>query len=662
MSEPRQTELGKIRRAAAVVELRMRLARALQVLPSALVVALAITAVTLSARKIAPDRLSNLRAIEILAGAFALALLALVAVMLRRLAPDAGTIALDRHHKLHDRLTNALAFEGIAPAARSALMEVAIDDACEHAGRLDPSKAAPLRAPSDLFAPFALGAGVAALALLYVPAVVFVPPQAKQIDALAMSPDDIELFRDAAKALERADQSPEMKAAVDKFNQLIEDIANKRLDRTEAFRKMEAIERDLLKGAEADAKEFEEALKDAAEELKKSELSRPVGESLEKKDLEKAQKDLKALAEQLKSGKKPDKAALDKLKQALAKASERKKEALAALNEKRNEIREDLLQKKTQKKDEPDAGPKNEQEERLLKKKERELERLDREAEQKERVGRQLERLDRELAKAAQDLMKDLGLSAQDLEQAAEDINRMQQEQLTEKDKEELRQRLEELREQIRQQGQAGKKRMARMMKFGKRARGSSGKGQKGDGEKGDGDKGDQEGEEEGKDGEGKDGEGKEGKDGKDGQGQKGGGKGQQWVIGPGGKKILIPGMGQGDMPGAGPGSGPGQDGPGAGQGGKEAGTGHDANLAGKRTDLKSGTTDVQQQGIDTQQGPSNSQVILSAAERGFKGTGYKKVFKDYHTVAEQQINKDQVPDGYRFYVHRYFQLIRPRE
>ena len=639
----------------------MRLSRALQVLPSALVVALAIAAVTLTVRKTLPDRLSNLGAIEILSAAAALVLIALLAVMLRRLSPGAGTIALDRHHKLHDRLTNALAFEAIPSADRSALMEVAIDDACEHASRLEPSKAVPLRAPSDLLAPFAIGAGVAALALLYVPSAVVVSPQVKQIDALAMSPDDIELFRDAAKALERPDQSPEMKAAVDKFNQLIEDIANKRLDRTEAFRKMETIERELFKGAEADAKELEEALKDAAEELKKSELSRPVGESLEKKDLEKAKKDLKALAEQLKSGKKPDKAALEKLKQALAKASERKKEALAALNEKRNEIREDLLQKKNQKKDDPDAGAKSEEEDRLLKKKERELERLDREAEQKERVGRQLERLDRELSKAAQDLMKDLGLSAQDLEQAAEDINRMQQEQLSEKEKEELRQRLEELREQIRQQGQAGKKRMARMMKFGKRARGSQGQGQKGDGEKGDGDKGDQEGDDqEGQ--EGKDGEGQAGKDGKDGQGQKGGGKGQQWVIGPGGKKILIPGMGQGAGQGAGQGSGPGKDGPGSGQGGKEAGTGHDGNLAGKRTDLKSGTTDVQQQGIDTQQGPSNSQVILSAAERGFKGSGYKKVFKDYHTVAEQQINKDQVPDGYRFYVHRYFQLIRPRE
>lgn len=70
----------------------------------------------------------------------------------------------------------------------------------------------------------------------------------------------------------------------------------------------------------------------------------------------------------------------------------------------------------------------------------------------------------------------------------------------------------------------------------------------------------------------------------------------------------------------------------------------------------------MQQQGLDTQQGGSRSEVILSAAERGFKGSGYKKVFKEYHTTAEQQINKDTVPDGYRSYVHRYFQLIRPRE
>jgi len=82
----------------------------------------------------------------------------------------------------------------------------------------------------------------------------------------------------------------------------------------------------------------------------------------------------------------------------------------------------------------------------------------------------------------------------------------------------------------------------------------------------------------------------------------------------------------------------------------------------GKRTDMKSGTEDVQEMGADNHQGPTNSQVIYGAADRGFKGSGYKRVFTDYHTRAEEQINKDQIPDGYRFYVHRYFQLIRPPE
>ena len=117
---------------------------------------------------------------------------------------------------------------------------------------------------------------------------------------------------------------------------------------------------------------------------------------------------------------------------------------------------------------------------------------------------------------------------------------------------------------------------------------------------------------------------------------------------------------------GSGPGSSPGGQGNGPdspnGQPGKGIGTSHDPNVMGKRTDIKSGTTDVQEQGLDTKQGPTNSEVILGAADRGFKGSGYKRVFTDYHTRAEEQINKDQIPDGYRFYVHRYFQLIRPRE
>ena len=64
----------------------------------------------------------------------------------------------------------------------------------------------------------------------------------------------------------------------------------------------------------------------------------------------------------------------------------------------------------------------------------------------------------------------------------------------------------------------------------------------------------------------------------------------------------------------------------------------------------------------DTGQGGASTQVIYGAAQRGFVGRGYKKVYTDYKTVAERVMNEDQIPPGYRFYVQRYFQLIRPRE
>src|SRR6478752_1918466 len=110
----------------------MRAARALRVLPTALTIAIAVAVVALAVRKTFPDYLSDRRAWQILIGDLALVMVSLLVAVLRRLPPRAGTIALDRHHDLHDRLTNAIAFDAIAPDARSPLMEVAIDDACEH--------------------------------------------------------------------------------------------------------------------------------------------------------------------------------------------------------------------------------------------------------------------------------------------------------------------------------------------------------------------------------------------------------------------------------------------------------------------------------------------------------------------------------------------------
>jgi hypothetical protein len=54
--------------------------------------------------------------------------------------------------------------------------------------------------------------------------------------------------------------------------------------------------------------------------------------------------------------------------------------------------------------------------------------------------------------------------------------------------------------------------------------------------------------------------------------------------------------------------------------------------------------------------------VIREAGQHGFASRDYEKVHADYSRHAEAVLERDQVPGGYRFYVRRYFQLIRPRD
>src|SRR4029078_11686523 len=122
---------------------------------------------------------------------------------------------------------------------------------------------------------------------------------ARTIDAVDVSKDDIDAMHEFLREIDQRLQTDEAKAAMQEFNQLIEDLANKRLDRTEAFRRMQQLEDKLMQGKEADSKALEEALKKMGEELKKSEMSKPTGEALSDKNLDAAEKALKDLAKKL---------------------------------------------------------------------------------------------------------------------------------------------------------------------------------------------------------------------------------------------------------------------------------------------------------------------------------------------------------------------------
>ncbi len=59
--------------------------------------------------------------------------------------------------------------------------------------------------------------------------------------------------------------------------------------------------------------------------------------------------------------------------------------------------------------------------------------------------------------------------------------------------------------------------------------------------------------------------------------------------------------------------------------------------------------------------GPNRAQVIGSAGGRGFSAEGYARVFADYAAAVEDALGATAVPEGKRYLVRRYFDLIRPR-
>jgi hypothetical protein len=614
--------LRRLERAARSAGRRLRLRRALTAAAAWLPLPLGYAALVLGAVKALP--LSSAQARPWLWGTLVPAACVLAAALRAawaRRAPFEGALALDRHHGLEDRVANALAFSRLPPSEQTPLMQAAIADAALHAGKLEPARAARIAVPRELGVSAVLLLGLAGLSLLEVRHLREVPPPVVKVQPVLLSADDVELFREIGQELAKSADDPQLSAAARRFNQLVEDIAAHRMDRREVFERLGSLERELAESSELEREALDDGLKELARELEKSGLTKPAAQALSEKRLADAEQALRELAERLKKkDKPPSKAELEKLRSALQKAGAASSEHMAGIEQRRKELEEEqqsLLKKKQQ----GDNSPKTDQK---LAENKRKLERLGRDKERGERGKQKLSELDKQLQEAARQLMQDAQAAGQSLESAAEDVNRMGKQQQTDEQKKEMLKRLQELREVLRQQGKGGKQQMDRMQKFGERARGG------------------------GK---------KPGQNGKPGNGAQ-----------PGELRLS---RGQGDgpsidvpMPGSSPGAGKeggDSDAPGS-EAGKGAGHGHDDNLAGDPTKLDSKTHDVTAAGVDSGQGAASAEVIYGAAERGFVGKGYQRVFTDYQTVAEQVMAQDEIPPGYRFYVRRYFQLIRPRD
>jgi hypothetical protein len=559
------------------------------------------------------------------------ALVAFVAVAcliawLRPPARWAGALLLDQHHGLNGRLATAL--ELSETEERSSLVGLAIEDAIAAAKQLDVRRAVPLAVPRELWVSAALALLVFAIGIVELRTTRILPPPTS-FEPLVMAADDLELFGAMADELAKKSEDPSARSAIRRFNSLIEDIAARRVDRKDALSRLAELEAELGKSLDADQEARKLGLDGISRELSRSGLSRPAAEALEAERLKDAEKALRELAERLKrADKPPSRAELDRLRQALERAGNVSLDRNQALEQRQRELEEErksLLKKHKGDEKAMARDPKAQENSRKL-------ERLERDKQRAQKATKELSDLDRQLAEAAQALKQEQQKQAQKqgaekLERAAESMNQMARRQLSEQEKRELLQRLRDLREVVRRQGQGGSDRNRQMQKFSERARGK--RGGKGQGE---------------------------------GEGQQPGGKGGSQRGQRAGVELLeVPTMAQ--VPGEGAGRPGGSEKGGGERGsGDKAGTGHDAASRGDPTKPLGETHDVAAAGIDTGQGTASAEVIYGAAERGFVGKGYREVFDQYETVAEDALEHDAIPPGYRFYVRRYFQLIRPRD
>jgi hypothetical protein len=426
-----------------------------------------------------------------------------------------------------------------------------------------------------------------------------------------MTAPDLTDRREELKALltdPEVAKDPELQKFADELQKLFDALEQKQLTRKEAFEKIAALEKKYFEGKDGDFEALKDRIRKMGGMLSRDKLSEDLGKALQQGNLEKARREIEKLAEKL-DEKKMNSAQRKRLARALEQAAQQQKDPQ---EQRREELRRDIKKLEREQKDSP-----SEEKKKRLERQKRELKRLEREQDEKQKqeqqkAERQLKRLQRELQEAAEQLRNQLDKkTAEALRKAMDEVSKLQDEIRKVGGRQRAQGQLADLKEIMRRLKAGGKIRLGQLDDFNGRAGGK----------------------------------------------KPGGDQGNDIVIGPpgsGGAKIPMPGMGQKGQ--GGPGQKPGQD-----RGGQQAGVGHDPNTLGAATSINARRSEKLLNGTQGA-GPSRSEVILGASEKGFASRSYRRVYRDYTGVVEDVLKKEKVPLGYKFYVKRYFNLIKPRE
>ncbi len=555
---------------------------------------------------------------------------------------------LDETCGLNDALGSALEFSARKEQAhpvRRALMELEIRRAERVVQNASGKKAQPFRLPRD-FAPasalflFLLGFIMVEIPMGKAGVMMVAPPQQEEVPVLTVDAARLEEHLDMLEDLKkRASElgDEELEKFLKQQAALIEEIQKGNMPRRDFMKHYAALMNKFFKGEDDILKNFEamkDVFKEAAEPFLKSRVAKELGEALKEGDMEKAREELERLLKKMEE-KKLTPAQERQLKRALERAAEalRKDKAAQRFAER--------LQRQSQQLG-SEINKLNESIRRLEKQADRDSEQqreLDRMREQKERLEKQRERmqqqkrmvesLQRQMEKSGQQKMsKEM---QEEMRKLMEEMSRYSNQAQRSQARSDGRTSLEDLRELLQrmraQQKRGGK---GRLNDFLDRARGGQERG----------------------------GSGGQGEDGKEGDGscKEGGRKGAGLTPGRGPSgQGLSRGKGAGDSRGDSKGE------QGGGEGGKKWGDTPGGDPIGRETTMDSTRHDEHLSGEEGE-GPSSDQIVSGSAEKGFNTTGYRRLYVRYRKLQKEVLQEEDVPAGYRYYIKRYFRLIRSRE
>jgi len=577
-----------------------------------------------------------------------------------RISPEALATRIDTENALKARLTTSYCFLQVPEAERTDFMRAAIADAEGHLAGIKVAPAVPFSFPHSGLAFFGAAAALALLVLVRPPVARGMLPEEEPVPVVEaiLSDEDVAIMKEELEALKeelKDSDNPEVEELLARMQDLIEKVDEREIKKEEFITEVDEIKDKFFEPKNEEWKQLLEEMGKVEDELEKDANTKALAEALKEGDMEKAARELEKLGEKIANGEMSDKD-IDKLAkrlEKLAKQFENDSEKLAqALKEKEKEL--EALKKKLEDKAK-DMSP---EDKKRLSRLERQLKDLKGQKDQFDASGKgkSLKKLSRAMKeggeKVTQTKKKGPGAAkkkedraqAQDefkkaMSAAAAETQDVGKKAETGKGMDKAERQLDKMKERLRRQaGQEDAKAKQDREAFSEKAKGQQQQkpgGQQGPkAEKKPGEQGTQA---QKTSGAGKDAKGDPNDPGEQPENM------QQGEV-EGNVNARSDGTPQGDLLGEGQGKGKG-----------------DRSL-GEETDMKD--KKVVDSKVDGQQGdgPTSSEVIESASQRGFASTPYRKAYEYEKAVAEEVLEDDTIPPGYRFYVERYFEEIRPRD